>query len=222
MIAFVQEADRSYTAPMRARREQHAAMQAAEARARRGLQERVTAAIVEAAARVFAAHGEQASMSDVAVEAGIARATLYRYFASRAELLDALATLAADEAQRRLAEARLDEVDVREGVVRAVRALLEVGDPLAALARERVHPNASGFTTAVEDPLRRLVERGQASGQLRDDVPAGWLAEMLLALVVSALAARPLLGREDAVAAISSLYLDGAHTRPSAAREPSA
>jgi hypothetical protein len=38
---------------------------------------------------------------------------------------------------------------------------------------------------------------------------------MLLALVVAVLVARPKPGREDAVAAVTSLFLDGAHTRPS-------
>jgi TetR/AcrR family transcriptional regulator, mexCD-oprJ operon repressor len=184
-------------------------------RVRRGLQEQVAAAIVDAAARVIATQGEHANMNDVATEAGIARATLYRYFSTRAELLEALATRAAEDAHERLTAARLEELETREGVHRAVRALLEVGDPLVALARERVGAHAA-FTSAVEEPLRRLVERGQAEGHVRSDVPARWLAEMLLALVVSALGARPVLGREDAVAAISSLYLDGAHTRPSA------
>jgi AcrR family transcriptional regulator len=187
---------------------------------RGGLQQRVADAIVEAAAHVIAVHGPQASMNDVASEAGLARATLYRYFANRGELLDEVARVAAHEAAERLALARLDDIELRESVVRAVRALLEVGDPLVALARERGRPHSNEFRNSVEEPLRRVVERGQAAGHLRTDVPATWLTEMLLALVVSVLAARPVLGREDAVAAISSLYLDGTHTRPSAVLGP--
>lgn len=184
--------------------------------AQKGLQERVAGAIVEAAARVIAMQGEQASMNDVATEAGIARATLYRYFSSRQELLEAVAALAAREAGDRLAGARLDALPTREGVVRAVRALLEVGDPLVVLTRERVRPDARHLTNAVEEPLRRLMERGQAAGELRVDVSPTWLTDMLLAFVVTPLAARPVLGREDAVAAITNVYLDGAHTRPAA------
>src|ERR687884_1655109 len=74
-------------------------------RRRQALQERVAAAILEAAARVLATGGEQASMNDVAAAAGVARATLYRYFPSRQALLDELARVAAEEAGARLASA---------------------------------------------------------------------------------------------------------------------
>lgn len=201
----------TYTVRMRARGDP---TPIGEPRRGRGLQERVAGGIVEAAARVIAIHGDRANMADVADEAGIARATLYRYFSSRADLLDALSTLAARRAGEGLATARLDELELRVSVERAVRALLDVGDPLVALARARAHPTNREFEDAVEGPLRRLVGRGQTGGELRDDIPAALLTDMLLALVVSALAVRPVLGREDAVAAVSSVYLDGARARP--------
>src|ERR671926_1599772 len=107
---------------------------------RQALQERVAAAILEAAARVLAVGGGQASMNDVAAAAGIARATLYRYFPSRQALLDELARVAADEAGARLASARVAELAAEEGVRRAVRALIEIGDAFTVVARERVRP----------------------------------------------------------------------------------
>jgi AcrR family transcriptional regulator len=181
---------------------------------RRRLQQRVAQEIVEAAARVIAEHGPNASMADVASEAGIARATVYRYYASREVLLGAVAALAAREAGERLEAARLDAVELREAVQRAVRALIEVGDSLVAVARDRVAPSEDAIARAVEEPLNRLVERGQADGRLRDDLPVTWLAGMLLALVIAVLVTRPKLGREDAVAAVTSLFLDGAQMRP--------
>ena len=153
-------------------------------------------------------------MAEVAAEAGVARGTLYRYFPSRGALLDELAHVAAASAGERLAAARVDEVPAREGVVRAVRALLEAGDAFIAIARERTR--SPSFDELVTGPLRRLVERAQADGQLRDDVPAPWLAEALLATTVALVLPSPKLGREDAVAAISGLYLDGARARTTA------
>ena len=181
------------------------------------LQQRVSAAILEAAARALATLGEQASMNDVAVAAGVARATVYRYFPNRQALLDALAGVATSEAAARLDAARLGDVEVHEAVTRAVRALVEVGDYFSVLARERVRPNAEEFEQGIIDPLSRLFERGRASEAIRADLPTSWLTESLVGLVASVLSATPALGKEDTIAAISGLFLDGVRTRPRAA-----
>src|ERR671932_1037430 len=183
-------------------------------RRRQALQERVAAAILEAAARVLAAGGEQASMNDVAAAAGIARATLYRYFPSRQALLDELARVAAAEAGARLASARVEELAAEEGVRRAVRALIETGDPFTVVARERVRPDPEQFEEHVLEPLRRLFEQAQGVGEIRDDIPSSWLTDALVGLVVSVLSSRPVLGREDTIAAAASLFLEGARARP--------
>jgi TetR/AcrR family transcriptional regulator, mexCD-oprJ operon repressor len=182
--------------------------------ARPALQQRVTDAILDAAAGVLAARGESASMNDVAEAAGVARATLYRYFPNRQALLDELAALAVADAEERLVAARLEEVATDEGVTRLVRALIEVGDAFVVLARERVQPDAEQFERGVGRPLRRLVERAQAGGDLRGDVPATWLTDALVSLVVSVLRSRPATGREDTIARITTLFLDGARPRP--------
>jgi AcrR family transcriptional regulator len=181
---------------------------------RQALQERVAAAILEAAARILAVGGEQASMNDVAAAAGVARATLYRYFPSRQALLDELARVAADEAGARLASARVEELAAEEGVRRAVRALIEAGDPFTVVARERVRPDPEQFEGRVLEPLRRLFEHAQSKGEIREDIPSAWLTDALVGLVVSLLSSRPVLGREDTIAVVSALFLDGARPRP--------
>ena len=119
---------------------------------RPALQQRVAAAILDGAARMFAVEGEQASMNDIAAAAGVARATVYRYFPNRQALLDELAHAAVSDADARLASARIDEVDPEEGVVRAVRALVDVGDSFVLLARARVDP-IPGASSAVSPRL---------------------------------------------------------------------
>ena len=173
------------------------------------LRERVAAAILEAAASVLAA-SEQASMGEVADAAGVARATLYRYYPTREALVEALTEFALQDAGGRLDEAGLDRVPVREGFTRAVRALVGVGDYFVVLTRERAEPGRADFERQVAGPLRKLIERGQADGELREDVDASWLLESLLALVVTVLPSAPSLGPEDTVDAIASLFLDGA------------
>lgn len=151
-------------------------------------------------------------MNDVAAAAGVARATVYRYFPNRQALLDELAALAVRDAETRLASARIDEVVPEEALTRAIRALVDVGDYFIVLARERVRPDREEFERALAAPLRRVFERGQSTGAIRDDVPSSWLTEALVGLVVSALSSTPALGREDTIAAIASLFLDGARS----------
>jgi TetR/AcrR family transcriptional regulator, mexCD-oprJ operon repressor len=181
---------------------------------RPGLQQRVSSAILEAAARVLAERGSLASMSDVAEATGVARATVYRYFPNRQALLDELARRAVTDAGARIAAARLDALPVPEGVARAVRSLVDIGDYFVVLARERVEPDPQEFESHLAAPLRQLLERGQADGTIRPDVPATWLTESLVALVVSVLLAPPMLGSEDTIAAITGLFLSGAAVRP--------
>ena len=107
--------------------------------ARTALQQRVSAAILEAAAKVLAAQGDQASMLDIAAAAGVGRATVYRYFPTRQALLDELAGVALERAGERLSAAGLDRVPAREGISRAVRALVAVGEYFVVLERERQH-----------------------------------------------------------------------------------
>jgi TetR/AcrR family transcriptional repressor of mexCD-oprJ operon len=173
------------------------------------LQVRVSAAILEAAAAVLAERGEQASMADVAAAAGMARATVYRYFPNREALFEALGRLAVEEAGERLRAGRLQDVAVPEAFGRAVRALVAVGDYLVVVSRENARPHPE-FEQRVASPLRNLIERAQSLGEVRQDLPASWLMESLIGIVVSGLQTRPSLGVEDTVAGITSLFLDGA------------
>jgi TetR/AcrR family transcriptional regulator, mexCD-oprJ operon repressor len=180
---------------------------------RSGLRERVASAIVEAAAAVFAERGDAASMSDVANMASVARATVYRYFPSREALLEQLGSVAVEEAGQGLAAARLDEVAIEEAFSRAVRALVVVGDYFVVLARERASVAPEEFDRRVGGVLRALIERGRSLGEIREDVPAAWLVEVLIGVIVSVLAASSSAGAEDKVDAITSLFLDGARRR---------
>src|SRR3712207_3169207 len=102
---------------------------------RQALQQRVAAAILDGAAQALARQGEQTSMNDVAEAAGVARATVYRYFPTREALLDELAQRAVSDVEARLASARIDEVAPEEGIARVVRALVDVGPSFVLLAR---------------------------------------------------------------------------------------
>jgi AcrR family transcriptional regulator len=180
---------------------------------RQTLQHRVSTAILDGAARLFAVEGEQANMNDVAAAAGVARATVYRYFPNRQALLDELAQVALNDAEARLESARIDEVAPLEGIVRTVRALVDVGDAFVLLARERVRSEPGRFERSISRPLRLMFERGQSSGDLRDDISAARLTESLIGLIVALITSTPPLGKEDIIATITDLFLDGARAR---------
>jgi TetR/AcrR family transcriptional regulator, mexCD-oprJ operon repressor len=180
---------------------------------RPALQQRVAAAILDGAAQLFASGGEQASMNDVAEAAGVARATVYRYFPNREALLDELAQTAVRDVDMRLASARIDAVPPEEGVTRAVRALVDVGNLFVVLARERSRSGGDRFERGLVDPLCQLLERGQEGGEIRDDITAARVTESLIGLIVGMLTSAPALGREDMTATITGLFLDGARAR---------
>jgi TetR/AcrR family transcriptional regulator, mexCD-oprJ operon repressor len=180
---------------------------------RQALQQRVVAAILDGAAQIFALQGEQASMNDVAEAAGVARATVYRYFPNRDALLDELTQAAVSDVAARLAAARIDEVAPEEGITRAMRALVDVGDSFVLLTRERRRSDPTRFERQFTQPVRRLFERGQASGDVREDIASARLTDALVGLIVGMLTSSPPLGKEDMIAAITSLFLDGARAR---------
>ncbi len=175
---------------------------------------RTPAAILEAAGRLLAEDGD-ASMADLAAAAGVGRATLYRYYANREALLAALTAEALDELAGRLADAGLETAGVEEAIGRIVRAVLTVGDRYAVLVRERVKAEPAAAERAYTEPIRRVFERGIDEGLLRDDVPVDVQLALFSGVLQAGvgLASERRLGHEDAAAAVTHAYLDGARRR---------
>lgn len=181
------------------------------------LRDRIAAGILDTAAAVLAERGESVSMAELAQAAGVGRATLYRYFPTREALLLGLTRAAFEELRDRIADAGLDAVPVREGIARAARAFIAAGRRYAAVIHvgKSYVEDPAEFDRVIAEPVRVLIRRGVADGELRDDVPADVLFEMFTALLERAL---PLvgsdrLGVEQAGAVVTTMFVDGAAAR---------
>jgi len=127
------------------------------------------AEFVAAAVRAIDAHGPDAAIADIAIEAGVSKPVLYRYFADKAELHTEVGHWGAQQVLDRIMPALLATAPVREKVARSVEAYLATieehpqvflllvrnhvgGDPLAG-GKERI---AASFARVLGDTLRRL------------------------------------------------------------------
>src|SRR5689334_4374069 len=126
--------------------------------------DRTSVAILDAAASVFSEQGTGANLATVASEAGVSRATLYRYYPNREALLEALVVHALAQAGGRLADACLERAPVEEAIERIVRALVSVGDRYAVVASEQLKCDPAIPERQIGAPIRGVLERGVKEG----------------------------------------------------------
>lgn len=173
-------------------------------------------AILEAAASQAGEHGPlNVTMSQIADEAGIGRATLYKYFSSIDEILRAwhdqqirghlevLADIADRDAP---AMARLEDVLNTYAQIRYQRAHHAAqphGHELAAILHSEAELAPAG--KQLHALVRGLLEDAAGEGQVRSDVPASELTSFCLHTVTAASSA----GSKAALERLVGLMLDG-------------
>ncbi|ORT59404.1 TetR/AcrR family transcriptional regulator [Streptomyces sp. CB03238] len=152
---------------------------------RRADAERSRAAILDAAVRLLAGQPD-AGMGAIAAEAGVTRQTVYAHFASRDDLLAAVADRVTEEATAAMDAAELDEGPASAALLRLLDigwrsfaqhpVLLQAGraSPMGERERARHEP--------VTDRLVRLIRRGQAAGEFDPGASPAWLAAATIAL----------------------------------------
>ena len=175
--------------------------------------QRNVARIVAAATRVLA-EDPDATMQDIAAAAGLGRATVYRHFPTREDLLGAIMLSALDEFRQALSDGRLEGVDPREALRRGMALILEISDRYRVVVDARDHTPTEAKAAAVAQafaPLEAVLQRARTEGVIRPDVPLAWARETLGALIKVALrqAAEGTLSRDDASAMIVDTLLRG-------------
>jgi AcrR family transcriptional regulator len=157
---------------------------------RRADAEHNIAAILEAALDVLAERPD-ASMSDIAAAAGVARQTVYAHYDSRAALLGAVAERALAQAVAAIDAAEPQRGPPSEALARLVRAWWDTVERKARVL-EALAPAFPGavevhaFHAPILERVERLVRRGQRTGDFDRSLPARWLATAFLGLVHSA------------------------------------
>lgn len=147
-----------------------------EARPMRADARRKREAVLTAAVEVFAEHGVDIALDEVARRAGVGIATLYRHFPTREALItgayvrevdklcdgveDLLAEMPADQAMVSWMQRFTGYVAVRPGMGQALKSIVMSTDAVALQAsQDRIHA-----------AIRRLVEAGVESGVIRADI----------------------------------------------------
>lgn len=152
----------------------------------RAIAERNVEAILDAVEELLERRA-QASISAVAAQAGVSRVTVYAHFPTGEALLEA----AVERAVRRTMTA-LEAADPGDGppvqalermLAAAWRHLARYGAMAQAVA-EQMSPEAVSRThQAAHRTIGALLERGQADGSFRTDLPATWLVTSAIALI---------------------------------------
>jgi len=175
--------------------------------------------LLVAAREVFADRGLDASLDDVARQAGVGVGTAYRHFANKYELASAIFAEEVDEIAA-LAIASGQVEDPWQGLVDFLERTLEAQTVNRGLREvlmgvhdaqqdEQIH-------TRLSSPIRALVDRAKAAGAVRPDVDAtdlGMLIVMLCAVADVAADADPQLWRRYLPLMLAGL-------RPGAAEMP--
>ncbi|GLY29840.1 TetR family transcriptional regulator [Kineosporia sp. NBRC 101731] len=143
--------------------------------------------LLEVATRVFMAAGPEPSLREIAREAGVGIATLYRHFPTREALVAAvyadqvvrltegahelLATLPPTQALRRWMDLFGNWIATKDGMLSTLLAMIESDE----IAHAQTHTN---LINAIESLLRA----GRTAGELRDDVTAEDVAAHLIGI----------------------------------------
>lgn len=174
--------------------------------------------ILEAARELFAEHGLDITMRQVARHAGVGPATLYRRFPARQALLEAVFADELRACQGIVREGCADP-DPWRGLTTVIEriSVLNVGNQGFVDAFMGEYPHADAFTEHRAEMLRMLsglARRAQATGQLRGDFVLDDLVLVLLAgrgLAATPSARTVVAARRFAALAVEAFRASGAN-----------
>jgi len=137
-------------------------------------------AIVDAAIAVLASN-PGASLSEVALAAGVGRSTLHHHFRTRAELVEAISLLSVTETNAATRRAIESEGTAHQRLERMLEAVVPIGDRFhfvvsAPAMAEPMSPDADAWVVHREELawVEKLVVDLQTERTIDPSIPIGW------------------------------------------------
>ncbi len=139
-------------------------------------------------ATILLANNPGATFIEVADAAGIGRATLYRHFKTREDLIRTLTLEAIDATDQATAHIATEATNALEALRMTFEAMILVGDRFYFLTR-LPEPGDSEILTHIkrqEDELHQLILWAQQDGVIDPNIPAVWATSVVNALIYAA------------------------------------
>lgn len=130
-----------------------------------------------------------ASVADIAAKAGVGRATLYRLFPTRDDLVRTLALDSLRQIDEATQAVAYDSLTAEQALAHIVEIIVPLGDRFHFLANEPAVLNDPEFKAESErqrNELAELVEAMKAEGSLDRAVSTAWAVATIEALIYAA------------------------------------
>ena len=144
--------------------------------------------ILEAARDVFAEHGLDASVADIAARAGVGTATIFRRFPTKEDLVAAVVEHRLQEVLGAARAASADDVDGFRRFMRAAAVLFSHDRALCQAASAGLLDK--GRVAEIKSALRELLVHAQETGQVRRDIRPDDIPALLAAVAQAGTGAR--------------------------------
>ncbi len=141
------------------------------------------------AAGVVLSRNPGAAMAEIAEKAGVGRATLYRHFPTREDLIRALVLESLRQIDEATQQIPIDRLSAAQVLAEILESIVPLGDRFRFLSNEPAVLNDPEINAAYGrqlDELSELVEAMKAEGSLDRAVPTAWVVAAIDALVYAA------------------------------------
>ncbi len=170
-------------------------------------------AILRAAAAVYSA-SPSATIEQVAQAAGVSRATLFRHFSDRDDLVQSAGRECLANLDRALESASLGRGNSRSRMLRLLEVLIGAGLEwrfVLAFGDLLDHPAVEKAAAKLDRHFEPVIKAAMREGLLREDLPEAWFREAFDALVFASwsVVERGKVARSDAPALLLRTLLDG-------------